>query len=161
VLQGIAATLLGDLQDGDLDDDEHEDDERAGAGVVVGDTSDVGMMAPPPPAAAPALPAPRGAPTPPCAPALVRGAAPAALSTAAPRQLPAKRPHVQGAAALESLLFLCLLRSYLLATVPLPARCQLVGVRLALGLICPCRLLGLYNPSAPDMQPAGALIFKS
>ena len=59
MLQGIAATLLGDLQDGDLDDDEHEDDERAGAGVVVGDTIDVGMMAPPPPAAAPALPAPR------------------------------------------------------------------------------------------------------
>ena len=98
VLQGIAATLLDDLQDGDLEDDEREDDERAVAGV--GDVNDVDMMAPPPPAAAPALPAPRGAPTP---PALVRGGAPAALSTAAPRRRSAKHPYVQGAAVLESL----------------------------------------------------------
>ena len=104
VLQGIAATLLDDLEDGgDLEDDEHEDDERAGAGVVVGDVNDVGMMAPPAPAAAPALPAPRGAPTPPGAPAFVRGAVPAAQPTAAPRRLSAKHPHVQGAAVLERL----------------------------------------------------------
>jgi hypothetical protein len=99
VLLGIAATLLDDLHDDDLEDDEREDDERednerAVAGVVMGDVNDVDMMTPPAPAAAPA---------PPGAPVLVRGAAIAALSTAAPRRRSAKHPHVQGAAVLESL----------------------------------------------------------
>jgi len=31
---------------------------------------------------------------------------------------------------------------------------SLLGVRLALGFICQCRLLGLYYPSTPDMQLA-------
>ena len=71
--------------------------------MVVGDVVNVDMMAPPAPAAAPALPAPRGAPTAPGAPALVRGAAPAALFMALPRRRSTKHPHVQGEAALGTL----------------------------------------------------------
>ena len=39
------------------------------------------------------------------------------------------------------------------APVSVPAG-SLLGVRLALGFICQCRLLGLYYPSTPDMQLA-------